>query len=162
MNLNKKYKSGGSMLKYQNSGRVMNRETIEAVNDFLDKEQASQSTNYQEGGEVNTKERGTDNLDFGDAFNFYRDKLGPGQRFMWKGKPYTTDTEEEMLSKLIEEDNSQMQVRYRNREMPEPKNTEITRSQAAVMNLRNKGYTDNEILKNFPELDDALMKLRKE
>jgi len=33
----------------------------------------------------------TDRMNFGDAFRTYRDMMGPGAVFMWRGKLYTTD-----------------------------------------------------------------------
>jgi hypothetical protein len=33
----------------------------------------------------------TDSMSFGDAFRTYRDMMGPGAVFIWRGKPYTTD-----------------------------------------------------------------------
>jgi|TARA_R110002012_G_scaffold202343_6_gene371372 hypothetical protein len=47
------------------------------------------------------KQRDTDKLSFGEAFDFYRNELGGGERFMWKGKPYSTSTPEELLEREI-------------------------------------------------------------
>jgi hypothetical protein len=97
MNINKKYMGGGLNKKmYQNSGKVsvMSEEEMEAVENQSEKEDADIVKAFQEGGKLDAN---TDKLNFEQAFSHYRDKLGPGQRFMWKGRPYSTNTQEEVL-----------------------------------------------------------------
>ena len=59
-----------------------------------EKEDADIVKAFQEGGKLDAN---TDKLNFEQAFSHYRGKLGPGQRFMWKGRPYSTNTQEEVL-----------------------------------------------------------------
>lgn len=94
---------------------------------MLRKAEEGMKMKYQEGGEMTTaeeakvpsskmsprfyglseeriaqiKQRDTDKLSFGEAFDFYRNELGGGERFMWKGKPYSTSTPEELLEREI-------------------------------------------------------------
>jgi len=97
MNINKKYMGGGLNKKmYQNSGKVsvMSEEQMEAVENQSEKEDANIVKAFQEGGKLNAN---TDKLNYEQAFAHYRGELGPGQRFMWKGRPYSTSTQEEVL-----------------------------------------------------------------
>ena len=97
MNINKKYMGGGLNKKmYQNSGKVsvVSEEEMEAVENRSEKEDADIVKAFQEGGKLDAN---TDKLNFEQAFSHYRGKLGPGQRFMWKGRPYSTNTQEEVL-----------------------------------------------------------------
>lgn len=70
----------GMKMKYQDGGVPLKKKTIP-----------------QEGAKLPD----TDKLSFKEAFDFYRNELGGGSRFMWKGKPYSTSTPEELLEKEI-------------------------------------------------------------
>ena len=78
MKLNKKYESGGlnkGYLNYAENGATLD----DGVGDNMDAK--------------------TDQLELSEAFNLFREKLGPGQMFMWRGEKHATDTEEEINDK---------------------------------------------------------------
>ena len=143
MNVNKKYKEGGTNL------------------------------NYNKGGMNQEDQSNTDDMSFDNAFLFYRDKLGSGQRFMWKGKPYTTDTQEELLEKELEFNSPEgmsikgsynKDAQFANEEdsIAAQNSEEYGKHMMGVevMRLRDAGYTDNEIYNTNSHLRGVLQEIR--
>jgi hypothetical protein len=81
----------GMKMKYQDGGVPLKKKTIP-----------------QEGAKLPD----TDKLSFNEAFDFYRNELGGGSRFMWKGKPYSTSTPEELLRIQLGEQTEPMSIKY--------------------------------------------------
>ena len=136
--LNKRsmYEKGGLSKAQKKMDKNNNNEIDSQDLAMLRKAEEGMKMKYQEGGEMTTaeaKERydggvplkkktipqegadsqiNTDKLSFNEAFDFYRNELGGGSRFMWKGKPYSTSTPEELLRIQLGEQSEPMSIKY--------------------------------------------------
>ena len=138
---------------------------------MLRKAEEGMKMKYQEGGQI--KQRDTDKLSFGEAFDFYRNELGGGERCMWKGKPYTTATQEELLQKELEFNspkgmsikgsyNKDAQFANEEDSIAAQNSKEYGKHMMGVevMRLRDAGYTDNEIYNTNSHLRGVLQEIR--
>ena len=135
MKMRKKYMGGGLNKKsmYEKGGLSKAQKKMDKNNNnkidsedlaMLRKAEEGMKMKYQDGGvplkkttipQEKAKLPDTDKLSFSEAFDFYRNKLGGGSRFMWKGKPYSTSTPEELLEKEIGvgSEDEPMSIKYR-------------------------------------------------